>query len=64
VPNENVMKVLKPDRLFKDSNNEIKPGDRIEICPQAVKMIQEIGAIIEVSKGVSLIVDYGEDHAF
>jgi len=36
-PNENVLKVLKPEKLFaKASTSDIKPGDTIEICPGAV----------------------------
>ncbi len=50
--------------MFKDSISDIKIGDRIEICPDAVKMTQDICSLVESSWGVSLIVDYGEDHAF
>ena len=31
-PNENVVKVLKPDKLF-PKNEGIQPGDAIEVCP-------------------------------
>ena len=62
--NENVLKHLKPDKLFKDKHQDIKVGDQIELCPPATNMTQELCSLLEISRGISLIVDYGEDHAF
>jgi len=42
----------------------VKVGDSIEICPGALTVTQEIISLLEVSRGASLIIDYGEDHAF
>ena len=60
-----MVKVLKPEKLFTmEMANEIKPGDMIEICPDAVTVTQEIISLLEVSRGLCLAVDYGSDHAF
>ena len=42
----------------------MKPGDTFEVCPLATKFTQDITALIELTKGSALIVDYGENHAF
>ena len=62
---ENVKKVLQPKKFFsKEALKDLKPGDTFEICPQATKFTQDISALIELTKGAALIVDYGENHAF
>ena len=60
-----MVKVLKPKKFFsKEAKEDLKPGDTFEICPSASNFTQEICALIELTKGAALIVDYGEDHAF
>ena len=62
---ENVTKILKPEKLFSSmSKEELKAGDTIEISPDSITTTQDIMSIVELSQGASLIVDYGEDHAF
>jgi len=43
---------------------DIKPGDSIEICPDATQLTKDICSLLELSRGMSLIVDYGEPHSF
>ena len=58
-------KILQPHKLFsEDAIKDLKNGDTFEICPQATQFTQEICALIELTKGAALLVDYGEDHAF
>ena len=40
------------------------PGDSIEICPEAISHTKDICSLAELSRGMALIVDYGEDHSF
>jgi NADH dehydrogenase [ubiquinone] 1 alpha subcomplex assembly factor 7 len=47
-----------------EAKKDLKVGDIIEICPDAVSYTQNIAAIVEFTKGAALIIDYGEDHAF
>eukprot|EP00347_Sterkiella_histriomuscorum_P000709 403374808 len=62
---ENIQNILKPEKLFtKEILKDIKPGDQIEVCPQAITLTQEIISLVELSRGNALIIDYGEDHAF
>ena len=57
--------VLKPDKLFTvETRKDIKVGDMIEICPQAIQMTVDIMSLLEISRGNAMIIDYGEDHAF
>ena len=58
-------KVLQPKKFFSDkARKDLKVGDTFEICPGAVNFTQEISALIELTQGAALIVDYGENHAF
>ena len=62
---DNVKKVLQPKKFFsEEALKDLKPGDTFEVCPQATKFTQEITALVELTKGSALIVDYGENHAF
>ena len=57
--------MLQPKKLFsEEAKADLQVGDTFEICPSAVDFTKDITALIELSKGAALIVDYGEDHAF
>jgi SAM-dependent MidA family methyltransferase len=56
---------LQPDKLFsEEAKKDLKPGDSIEICPEATSLMKELSNIVELSRGMALLIDYGEDHAF
>ena len=42
----------------------MKPGDQIEICPEAISLTKEICNLLELSRGMGLVIDYGEAHSF
>ena len=42
----------------------MRPGDSIEICPEGISFTKDICSLLELSKGMALIVDYGENHSF
>ena len=42
----------------------MKPGDSIEICPEAISLTKDICNLLELSNGMSVVIDYGEDHSF
>ena len=48
---------LEPNRQY-DSAPE---GSVVEICPEAVVLIQDISLVLEENHGVALIIDYGQD---
>ena len=57
--------MLQPKKLFsEEAKTDLQVGDTFEICPTASDFTKDITALIELSKGAALIVDYGEDHAF
>ncbi|KAH9114574.1 hypothetical protein AeMF1_011344 [Aphanomyces euteiches] len=41
---------------------DVQVGDRIEICPLGIALIQEISRRIGTHGGAALVVDYGRDH--
>ena len=62
---ENVVKVLQPSKFFSDeAKKDLKVGDTFEVCPSAVDFTKDIAALVELTKGAALVIDYGEDHAF
>lgn len=64
-PTENVQTKLQPEKYFtEEALKDIKPGDSIEICPDATQLTKDICSLLELSRGMSLIVDYGEPHSF
>lgn len=42
----------------------MKPGDSIEICPEAITLTKDICSLLELSNGMGLIIDYGENNSF
>lgn len=48
---------LEPNRQY-DSAPE---GSVVEICPEAVVLIQDMAKVLEESQGVALMIDYGQD---
>jgi SAM-dependent MidA family methyltransferase len=64
-PTENVITKLKPEKLFSDEAiRDLKPGDSIEVCPEAISLMKDLCGLVELSRGMALIIDYGEDHGF
>ena len=64
-PTENTNTKLQPDKFFtQQALDDLKPGDTIEICPEAVKFTKDICNLLELSRGIGLVIDYGEDHSF
>jgi NADH dehydrogenase [ubiquinone] 1 alpha subcomplex assembly factor 7 len=64
-PNENVQNVLKPERRFSPvAQAALKQGDRIEVSPASMKLMNDICDFFMNNPGVSLIADYGDDRAF
>jgi SAM-dependent MidA family methyltransferase len=56
---------LQPDKFFSDeAKSDLKPGDSIEICPEGIQLTKDICNLLELSRGLALVVDYGEDHSF
>ena len=43
---------------------EKRPGDSIEICPDGIQLTKDICSLLELSKGMALVIDYGENHSF
>lgn len=64
-PTKNTKSVLQPEKFFtKEAKEDLKPGDSIEICPSATQMTKEICNLLELSRGMGLVIDYGESHSF
>ena len=64
-PNANVKNVLNPEKLFKAGTvHSYKDGDTIEISPASHKLTQDICTLIQGGKSCSLLIDYGDNHAF
>jgi len=64
-PTDNTIVKLKPEEFFSDAAKaDMKPGDSYELCPEATNVMQDITNILELSSGMALVIDYGEDHAF
>ena len=64
-PTENVQYKLQPEKYFsKEANQDLKPGDSIEICSEAVSLTKDITNLLELSRGMGLVIDYGEAHSF
>ena len=60
-----MVKILQPKKFFsEESRKDLQIGDTYEICPEAVKFTQDTTALIEMTEGIALVIDYGEDHAF
>lgn len=56
---------LQPEKYFSDeAKADLRPGDSIEICSEATSLTRDLCNIIELSRGMGLIIDYGEDHGF
>ena len=63
--NENVKKVLKPEKLFKRGViHNLKEGDTIEISPASLTLMGDICELIKHGPSCCLLVDYGEERAF
>lgn len=64
-PTENVINKLQPEKFFsEEARRDLQPGDSIEVCPEAVGITKDICNLLELSNGMSLVIDYGEDHSF
>lgn len=64
-PTENVSIKLQPEKFFTaEAKADLKAGDSIEICPEAISIIKDINNIVELSRGMALVIDYGENHGF
>lgn len=64
-PTENVDIKLQPSKFFSpEAQKDLKPGDSIEICPEAISLTKDLSNLIELSRGMGLIIDYGEAHSF
>lgn len=64
-PTENVSIKLQPEKFFSpEAMQDLQPGDSIEICPEAISVTKDITNIVELSRGMALIIDYGENHSF
>jgi NADH dehydrogenase [ubiquinone] 1 alpha subcomplex assembly factor 7 len=61
--------VLAPDvtpalALFVEGNpqyDSAPTGSVIEICPEALLLVEDIATVLEESRGVALLIDYGQD---
>jgi hypothetical protein len=61
LPTEDVFTKFNPDKFFsKEAKEDLLPGDSIEICPAAVELTKEICSLIELSRGLGVVIDYGE----
>jgi NADH dehydrogenase [ubiquinone] 1 alpha subcomplex assembly factor 7 len=50
--------------LFLESNNaydNVPLGSVVEVCPEALLLVQDMAKVLEESQGVSLIIDYGQE---
>jgi len=64
-PTENVNSKLQPEKFFSESAKaDLGPGDSIEICPDGIQLTKDICSLLELSKGMALVIDYGENHSF
>lgn len=64
-PTDNTMSKLQPEKFFtSEAREDLKPGDSIEICPEATKLTKDICNLLELSRGMGLVIDYGETHSF
>ena len=64
-PTENTELRLQPGKFFtEEAKADLRPGDSIEICPEAVSLTKDICNLLELSRGMGLIIDYGENHSF
>lgn len=64
-PTENTELKLQPDKFFSEQAKEdLRPGDSIEICPEAIALTKDICSLMELSRGMALVIDYGENHSF
>ena len=49
-PTENVMSKLQPEKYFSDeAKADLRPGDSIEICSEAVTLTKDICNLLELS---------------
>lgn len=63
--NQNVKTILKPEKRFSaEANMKLQNGDRIEISSASANLMVEMCDFLKTTTGASLIMDYGEDHAF
>lgn len=64
-PTENTITKLQPDKFFsEEAKKDLKPGDSIEICPEAVNLTKDICNLLELSNGMGIVIDYGENNSF
>ena len=61
-PTENVNKILNPSHIFKGAK-DIEEGSGYEICSEGLKLAKDIAMMLAIKRGMTLIFDYGEDHA-
>lgn len=65
VNNKNVKNILNPYISFdEESRSEIQVGDRIEVQPKSMILMNSFAELISKVGGGVLAIDYGEDHAF
>lgn len=64
-PTLNVEKLLQPHKTFasEEAQKDLKTGDMIEISPHSMSLAYDIAQLWSITKGASLIIDYGEDQA-
>lgn len=64
-PTENVELKLQPEKFFTpEAKQDLKPGDSIEVCTEAISLTKDICNLLELSRGMGLVIDYGEAHSF
>ena len=64
-PTDNTVTKLQPEKFFsEEAKKDLKPGDSIEICSEAVSLTKDICNLLELSNGMGIIIDYGENHSF
>jgi len=62
---KSVRTILKPDQIFsKETREEIKIGDRIEVQPKSLILMNSFAELISKIGGGILNIDYGDDYAF
>jgi NADH dehydrogenase [ubiquinone] 1 alpha subcomplex assembly factor 7 len=65
VNNKNVKNILNPHISFEEeAKNQIQVGDRIEVQPKSMILMNSFAELISKVGGGVLSIDYGEDHAF
>ncbi|KRX07655.1 hypothetical protein PPERSA_11204 [Pseudocohnilembus persalinus] len=62
--NDNVKKILNPQKSFEGKEQDVKDGDTFEIQPKSAVIANAVSELIEKLNGGALFIDYGENHAF